>query len=119
MHNNFTFNCEYLADLWLLDAWIPLKDRFLVELIRAATIWIVWLARNKVCFNNTVIPTLASLGSQIISLTTFWCKINSDDSFFKLTLVLPMDTLFLSQAGIIILSETDTNIRWCENFREF
>ena len=49
-HNNFTFNCEYLLDLWLLDAWIPLKDCLLIELIRAATLWTIWLARNNVLF---------------------------------------------------------------------
>lgn len=109
-YNNFVFNCDHLTDLWLVDAWIPLKDRFLIELIRAATIWVVWLARNRVCFNNLAIPYVASLGSQIISLATIWCKFNSDESFFKLTLILPMDINNLSQAGsIIILSGTDTS----------
>lgn len=109
-HNNFVFNCSTLADLWSLDAWIPLKDCLLIELIRAATIWTVWLTRNKVCFSNIGIPSLSTIGSQIISLTTFWCKSNLDNSFLKLTLVLPMDVENLSQAGnFIILSETDTS----------
>lgn len=109
-HNNFTYNCLTLSDLWLFDAWIPLKDRFLIELIRAATLWVVWLARNKTCFNNTAIPSLATLGSQIISLTSFWCKSNLDESFFKLSLILPMDLNNLPQADVIILSETDTSM---------
>ena len=61
----------------------------------------------EVCFNNTPIPTVASLGSHIISLTSYWCKANLDDSFFKLTLILPMDVTFLSQTGAITLSEID------------
>ena len=32
-----------------------------------------------------------------------------DDSFFKLTLVIPMDISSLSQIGVITLSETDTS----------
>ena len=105
-HNNFTYNCTHLPDLWLFDAWIPLKDRFLIELIRAATLWVIWLARNKICFNNTAIPSTASLGAQIISLTSYWCKSNMDESFFKLSLILPMDVHLLSQAEVITLSET-------------
>lgn len=109
-HNNFLFNCSHLSDLWILDAYIPLKDKFLLELIRAATLWILWLNRNRVYFNGSPVPSLASLGSQIISLTTYWCKANADDSYLKLTLILPMDATHLSQADpLIILSETDTS----------
>ena len=38
-HNGFNFNCVTLEDLWLIDCCIPLKDRLLVELVRAATLW--------------------------------------------------------------------------------
>lgn len=34
-HNNFVFKCTTIFDLWLLDAWISLKDCLLKELIRA------------------------------------------------------------------------------------
>lgn len=90
----------------------PLKDSLLIELIRAATIWIIWLTRNKLCFNNATVPTLTALGLHIISLTTYWCKSNADDSYLKLTLILPMDVTPLSQAGnITILLGTDTSPR--------
>ena len=46
-HNNFNFDCVTIADLWVLDAFIPLKDSLLIELIRAATLWTIWLNRNK------------------------------------------------------------------------
>lgn len=26
LHNNFSFNCQSLNDLWFLDCYIPLKD---------------------------------------------------------------------------------------------
>lgn len=37
-HNSFNFNFTSIIDLWQLDAWIPLKDKFLIEMIKAATI---------------------------------------------------------------------------------
>ena len=73
-------------------------------MIRAATIWVIWLARNKVCFQHTVVPSSSSLGLQIIALTSFWCKVKLDDTFFKLTLILPMDVSFLNQAGLMIIN---------------
>ena len=91
-HNSFTFNCNYLDDLWLLDASIPLKDRLLVELLRGAILWIVWLERNRVIFNDNTTPISAkSVGFKIISLATFWCKSSSDNSYLKLSLMLPCD----------------------------
>lgn len=101
-YNNFHFNCDCVSDLWLLDALIPLKNSILIELIRAATIWVVWLTKNRVCFNGAIVPSLSSLGSQIITLTSYWYKSNSHDSFFKLTLALPIDVTNLSQADNII-----------------
>ena len=95
----------------------PLKDQLLIELIRAATIWTIWLIRNKLCFTDAVILTLSSIGSSIIFLASYWCKSNLDDSYFKLSLILPMDVTQLSQVGpLIILSENDTsqdeNFNW-------
>ena len=91
-HNSFTFNCNSLDDLWLLDASIPLKDRLLVELLRGAILWIVWLERNRVIFHDNSTPISAkSLGLKIISLATFWCKSRSENSYLKLSLMLPYD----------------------------
>ena len=81
-----------MDDLWLLNASIPLKDRPLVELVRGAVLWCIWLARNKLCFQHTNIPTLQAVGSRIISLSTFWCQSLNDGSFQHLPLILPMNT---------------------------
>jgi zinc-binding in reverse transcriptase len=33
-YNSFIFQGNYLDDLWCIDSCIPLKDKFLIELIR-------------------------------------------------------------------------------------
>ena len=45
-HNNFTYNCHTLDELWLIDASIPLKDRLLVELLRGVVLWTIWLEKE-------------------------------------------------------------------------
>lgn len=107
-HNGFHFNCETIEDLWYIDSCIPLKDRLLVELVRAATLWTLWLTRNKVCFDNIAIPTVASISSSIISLASFWCKVKNDDTYFKLTLILPMTVCNLTQVGMVPLMNPDS-----------
>jgi hypothetical protein len=89
--NNFSFDCECLDDLWLLDAVIPLKDRLLLELLRGAVLWSIWLERNRVCFNVTRPVSLKVLGAKIISLASYWCQAKSNNSFLKLSLMLPSD----------------------------
>jgi hypothetical protein len=74
-----------------LDAAIPLKDRLLIELVRGAILWSVWLERNRVIFKEAQPKTPKALGISIISLATFWCKSKGNNSFFKLTLILPCD----------------------------
>ena len=74
-----------------MDAAIPLKDRLLIELVRGAILWSVWLERNRVIFKEAQSKTPKALGISIISLATFWCKSKGNDSFFKLTLILPCD----------------------------
>ena len=54
-------------------------------------------------------PTLASVGSAIISLSSYWCKIKNDETYFKLTLILPLDVYPLTQEGNLMLqSDSDT-----------
>ena len=97
-----------MSDLWYFDYWIPLYDSLLVELIRAATLWIVWLTRNNICFQNSPIPSIRSVAASIISLTLFWCKSRLDNSYFKLSLIIPFDVSSLPQIGpLIVLSDTD------------
>lgn len=96
-HNGFTFYYDSLENLWFIDACISLKkDTILIKLVRAATLWVVWLIRNKVCLNNSPIPSLASIGTAIIVLTSYCCKVKHNDTFFKLTLIQSMDVSFLT-----------------------
>lgn len=62
--NNFTFSYTTIEELWIIDKDIPLKDRCMVELIRGAVLWSVWLARNKMCFQGVALA-LFWLGMKI------------------------------------------------------
>lgn len=74
-----------------IDAAIPLKDRCLVELNRGAILWQVWLERNNVIFNEVSPKSPKVLGINIISLASFLFKSNNDNSYLKLTLIMPSD----------------------------
>jgi hypothetical protein len=87
--NNFHFVCQTLDNLWIIDCCMPLKDKLLVELIRNAVCWVLWLVRNKYIFDKASIPSLRSLGLQIIHLSTFWCTARKTSQLPKLTLMLP------------------------------
>lgn len=108
--NGLYFDCTTIEDFWFIDTCIPLKDTLLVKwLIRAAILQVIWLTRNKICFNNSPIPSLQSIGTHIITLTSYWCKTRNDDTYFKLTLILPMNVSFLNQVGsLIFMSDSDT-----------
>jgi hypothetical protein len=91
-HNNFTFTSTGLADLWYLDSNIPLKDVVLIETVRGAVLWVIWLERNRIYFNNTRCRNIKSIGLQIISLISFWCTNTGIGNLLKLSLVLPQTT---------------------------
>jgi zinc-binding in reverse transcriptase len=61
-HNNFTFTGNCLADLWYLDSSIPLKDVVLVETVGGAVLWVIWLERNRIYFNNTKCRNIKTIG---------------------------------------------------------
>jgi hypothetical protein len=44
------------------DCYIPLKDKLLVELIRSAICWVIWLERNNILFRGVVVSSIRSLG---------------------------------------------------------
>ena len=67
------------------------KDRLLVELLRGSILWTIWLERNRICFNDTNPLPIKSIGTRIISFASFWCQSRLDDSFLKLSLMLPSD----------------------------
>lgn len=108
-HNGLYFNCENIEDLWLLDCCIPRKNKLLVKLVRAVTLWSIWLAKNKVSFENSPIPPLTSIGTNIISLASYWCKARNDETYIKLTLILPMDVYNLKyRSSLTLLLVLDT-----------
>ena len=88
-HNNFEFQGTTIDDLWFIDASIPLKDRLMVELVRGAVLWTIWLERNKLCFDTKAIPPLRVLGAKIIALATFWCKTLSHNTFLIISMWAP------------------------------
>jgi hypothetical protein len=46
IHNSFTFKGSSLEDLWMLDYCIPLKDKSLMELVRSAVCWVLWIEKK-------------------------------------------------------------------------
>lgn len=103
-HNNFHFDCTNISDLWVLDAYIPFKNKPLVELIRGAVIWVIWLERNRVCFQNNTASPISSIAAKIVSLTSFWCKSRGDQMYLKLSLILPFDV----KAVVPLMATGDT-----------
>jgi hypothetical protein len=73
-HNYFQFEGTSLEDIWVLDALIPYKNITLVEMIRGAVLWTIWLERNILCFQNGSPKSVTSIGIQILSLVFFWCQ---------------------------------------------
>lgn len=51
-YNGFVSDMRSLGDLWEIGNCIPLKDANLVELIRGAVIWNIWLERNQIIFQG-------------------------------------------------------------------
>jgi hypothetical protein len=71
---------------------ISLKDAIVVEIVRGAVLWAVWLERNKIVFISSKLRSLKCLALQIISLASFWCLHTSNGNLRNLSLVLPQNT---------------------------
>jgi hypothetical protein len=50
--NSFHFTGSNIQDLWYLDRCIPLKNKYVIEMVRGVVLWNVWLERNRLCFTN-------------------------------------------------------------------
>jgi hypothetical protein len=88
-----------LNGLWSVDACIPLKDQFLVELIRGVVCWCLWLVRKNISFKQSRKSTY-----QAISLAYFWCKARHESCFLKLSIMLPLEVQGLScQAEVLAI----------------
>ena len=88
----------------MIDASIPFKDRLLIELLRGAVLWIIWLERNRLCFNDSTPCSIRCIGTKIISLTQFWYQSRGDDYFLKLNLIMSFDVKDLPD---LLLLEVD------------
>jgi hypothetical protein len=91
-YNGFTFGCATIAELWDIDGYIPMKDPNVVEMIRGAVLWCVWLERNRLIFRGATAKSLQNIGAQIISLVKFWCHHQTYEANTNLTCILPCDT---------------------------
>jgi hypothetical protein len=60
-----------LEDIWLLDAVIPFKNMIVVEMIRGAVMWTIWLEINRICFQNKGVRSIKIIGMHILSLVTY------------------------------------------------
>jgi hypothetical protein len=78
--------------LWDLNFRISLKDAIVIEIVRGAVLWAVWLERNKIVFISSKLRSLKCLALQIISLASFWCLHTSNGNLRNLSLVLPQNT---------------------------
>jgi hypothetical protein len=87
----FTFLGIDLHDIWTLDASIPFKNIQLVEIIRAAIMWVFWLERNIIYFKGGNPKIIKIMGLHVISLVSFWCKTVNESLFLNLPLLLPQD----------------------------
>jgi hypothetical protein len=82
--------------LWYLDSCIPLKNKYVIEMIRGAVLWNVWLERNRLCFTNYKSRTVSMLAMQIISMAHHWCQKKGRVDLLYLSLVLPQEIAELS-----------------------
>jgi hypothetical protein len=87
-YNGFIFQGTVLDDPWLIDSCIPLMDKLLIDLIRSAVIWVLWIERNEIIFKSKKPAQVRSLGLKIISLTKFRCNVRNASQLLKLSLVL-------------------------------
>jgi zinc-binding in reverse transcriptase len=70
--NNFSFQGSVMEDLWEIDYSIPLKNQYVVELIRGAVLWSVWLERNRLCFHDqSKLKNVDVVGLLIINLARY------------------------------------------------
>jgi hypothetical protein len=71
--------------------YIPLKNNFVVEMIRGVILWTVWLERNKLCFTDKKACSISVLGNKIISLAQYWCSKKGKVNLLQLSLVMPQE----------------------------
>lgn len=78
-----------IEELWQLGSSAPLTDEIILEVIRGVMLWIIWNERNRNIFKRGVFKSFITLESNIISLSSFWCKSKNNNKYLKFKLVLP------------------------------
>lgn len=106
-YKNFTFEGNTFDDIWNLDNDVPLKNKSVLEAVRGAVMWVVWLERNRICLENGKVRSLKSLGLHMINLASFWCKNKGKTNILKLSLVLPQDVVDLPLQGLGVEKEAE------------
>jgi hypothetical protein len=102
-YNNFIFIGMTLEDIWLLDAVIPFKNRIVAENDRGVVMWIIWLERNRICFQNKGVRSVKIIGMHILSLVTYWYQQGLKAANDELMLLLPPNVNNLNfQVGSIM-----------------
>jgi hypothetical protein len=61
-YNHFHFEGVSLEDIWVIDAMIPYKNIQLIEMIRGAVLWTIWLEMSRLCFQNGSSKIIKSVG---------------------------------------------------------
>jgi hypothetical protein len=62
-----------------------------VEMIREAVLWTVWLEKNKLYFTDKKACSIPVLGNKIISLAQYWCSKKGKVNLLQLSLVMPQE----------------------------
>jgi hypothetical protein len=116
-HNNFTFNCNTIQDLWRIDANIPYKYSKICELIEGALLWIIWKERNRLIFQEGNCKSVTNLGASIIALARYWYLIKGENYQNVLHIILPtnINSLPVQIIDVTIGLELPKEEVWFEN----
>lgn len=82
----------------------PLKDANLVEIIRGAVLWLLWLDRNRIVKDGRI-HDIKTLGSKIISTAYFWASQQKSDLTAQLNLILLCDVKVLIGTTTVVFME--------------
>jgi hypothetical protein len=72
-HNNYSFSCNTISDMWFIDVNFPYKNKDIYEIIRGAFLWTIWKEKNIIVFEGAKCKSLRALGTSIITLAKYLC----------------------------------------------
>jgi hypothetical protein len=94
-HNNCSFSCNTISDLWFIDANFPYKNKDICEIIRGAFFGLYGKKWIEIVFEGAKCKSLRALGNSIITLAKYWCGKKKDDYQSKLHLILSQNITML------------------------